>query len=243
MQTPEMIDTLINGRWTLKLPKHRAERPEWVTGWEPERLDALWNEIKAMRINSAINTKANPIVIDVGAEEGDMSALMASWGAEMYLIEPNKKVWPNIAAIFEANNLPLPWTFAGFAASATRIDDVDSQTITHGFPLAAHGNISIEHGFNHLAENDQSIPKIAIDDLPMPDIITIDVEGSEYQVLKGAIKTLTIGSPTLFISVHPEFMFHNHNEYEGDMHAWLRSLGYRGKHLAYDHEHHWEYRK
>src|SRR5882724_6033705 len=92
--------TLINGKWQLLLPKHRADRPEWKTGWEVERLDALRASIEPGKL-----------VFDVGAEEGDMSALYALWGAQVVLFEPNERVWPNIRAIWEANRLELPFDY------------------------------------------------------------------------------------------------------------------------------------
>jgi FkbM family methyltransferase len=38
--------------------------------------------------------------------------------------------------------------------------------------------------------------------IPSPDIMKIDVEGAEYQVLKGARRTLLENKPILFIEVH-----------------------------------------
>lgn len=228
----DMIETVINGRWNLLLPEHRAKRPEWATGWEPERLDAMYREIS--------ESKKRPYkVIDVGAEEGDMSAILSMDHVDMLLIEPNEKAWPNIRAIFEANGRKVPRTFYGFAAATGTL----SPSISNDWPSCSTGAIDPEHGFSHLAENSPTIPRIRIDELNFePDMITIDVEGSEWEVLKGAEQTLRTKKPVLFMSVHPEFMFNNHSQYEGDMHAWLRSIGYTGKHLAYDHEHHWEYR-
>jgi hypothetical protein len=43
------------------------------------------------------------------------------------------------------------------------------------------------------------------------------------------------------LSVHPEFMFHNHGTYERELHDLLRDRGYKGEWLDYDHEHHWLY--
>jgi hypothetical protein len=69
----------------------------------------------------------------------------------------------------------------------------------------------------------------------------MDVEGTEWEVLRGAERTLEAHSPVIYISVHPEFMFAQYGYYEGEMHRWLRDRGYQGRHLAFDHEHHWEY--
>lgn len=64
----EMMPVKMNGRWDMLLPEHRALRPEWTTGWEADHLDSMH-----------ANLRPGDVVYDVGAEEGDMSALYASW--------------------------------------------------------------------------------------------------------------------------------------------------------------------
>lgn len=63
-----MREVQINGRWPLMLPEHRAAREEWTTGWEPERLDSMY-----------ANLRPGDVVYDIGTEEGDLSALFARW--------------------------------------------------------------------------------------------------------------------------------------------------------------------
>jgi hypothetical protein len=52
--------------------------------------------------------------------------------------------------------------------------------------------------------------QIAIDDYcqsnPAPDIAKIDVEGHEYEVLKGMSSTITNSKPTLYVEIHPELL-------------------------------------
>jgi hypothetical protein len=61
--------TLINGRWPLLLPDHRAARPSWGW-WEATRLAAMHHFIQP-----------GDVVYDVGAEEGDFPCLFSTWGA------------------------------------------------------------------------------------------------------------------------------------------------------------------
>lgn len=251
----KMIKTRINGKWDLLLPEHRAVRPEWDIkngGWEPERLDAMHKIISSMQTRySKFDTPRQPIVLDIGAEEGDMPALFATWGAKVFMVEPNMRVWSNIRAIWEGNTLtPYGW-FTGFAGPETKSFPEYTAKVTtkDGWPLCAYDTVQAEHGFDHLAESAHWINQIRIDDLLfvrngiMPDIITVDVEGSEYEVMKGAERVLTEGSPVVFVSVHPEFMFHNHDDYEAHFHNYMHKMGYTKKWLAYDHEHHWMYTK
>lgn len=238
----EMIETLLNNRWTITLPEHRAARPEWKTGWETERLDALFFDIA---------NQEKPVVYDVGTEEGDMTGLYSQWGAEVHAFEPNPLVWPNIRAIWEANRLKdLAGYFVGFCAADTdrhpeNIEPIIAEPDRDGWPACAYGELIGNHGFRTIFERSGDTPRIKIDDYVQdhtpPTLITMDVEGAEFEVLKGAEQTIIDYMPNIYISVHPEFMFAGFDTYEADMHLWLRQRGYIGTHLAYDHEHHWKY--
>lgn len=244
-----MIPTLINGQWELNLPEHRAARPEWSRpeGWERERLNAMHHA-----------TQPGDTIIDVGAEEGDMSALLAQWAGPtggIVLVEPNPKVWPNVKAIFESNpNLaPVVEWFVGFAAAETDLypinDNVtDVSWTTGGWPACSYGPVIGNHGFRHLAEEADATPAITLDDLVDRaalardiDLITMDVEGSELEVVKGATELLTQHRPAVFISVHPEFMRVLYGQHPDELHTWMAALGYTGELLAEDHEFHFRY--
>lgn len=247
----EAVKTRINGRWDLMLPPHRAALPGWDMangGWEPERLAAMYEAVAALLPNEPGIMLADhpPVVLDIGAEEGDIPALMATWGAKVFMVEPNLNAWVSIRKVWEANGLKPLGCFAGFAGAKSQVFEEYSAKTTNkdGWPLCAYDEFNPTRGFDHLAESAHWMNQRRIDDLGiMPDIITVDVEGSELEVMKGAERVLREGSPTVFISVHPEFMFHNHGYYEAYLHGYMYNLGYTKKWLAYDHEHHWQYNK
>lgn len=235
-----MLPTPINGRWTLLLPEHRAARPEWTSefGWERARLDHMRN-----------NIGEGVVVVDVGTEEGDLSALYATWGAGVILVEPNPLVWPNVRAIFEANDLakPLGW-WAGFASDVDahaphgpEITDVD------GWPSCAYGEIIGDHGFRNLTERVHDTPQAKVDTLVSRfspgkvDVVTMDVEGAELRVLGGMTSILRQERPIVYVSVHPEFMAQMYGESPEDIDALMASFGYRAEHIATDHEVHMVY--
>lgn len=259
----KMIETKINGRWTLKLPDHRANRPEWDIkngGWEVERLDAMERDIK----NSPYK---NTLVLDIGMEEGDITALLAKWGAHVVGWEPNPKVWPNIKAIFDANNLELHAGWVGFASDNESSNSTgylywkgDYTGSGLSWPQEAYGEVIGDHGFQNLSENDDNKRNLSIDRMMktvsdttwhgpnffgdgLPYLITIDVEGSELRVLKGAEKTLIDHSPIVYVSVHDAFMAQMYDEYAADMFKYMKDLGYKYKLLAYDHELHVRFSK
>lgn len=226
----EMVKTTLNGQYEIIIPKHRADRPDWYTieGWERTRLNSMHD-----------NIGKGDVVFYVGAEEGEMPALCQMWGAEVVLFEPNPKVWPNIKAIWEANELDEPATFQGFCCNNTSIIDIKN-ALQHGFPDCAENEVIGNHGFKELYLEAENYNRIRIDDITShtPTAISIDVEGSEFEVLRGAEQTLRNHKPKIWLSGHPEFMFHQWGEYLGDLRNWIKDFGYKETLLDYKHEVH-----
>lgn len=214
--------------YTLRLPSHRAI--QWLRDptFERERIRAMAQIIQP-----------DHVVFDIGAEQGDISALIASWVPDggVVLVEPNPKVWPCIRATFKENGLTPPLvSFLGFCGAD------DGKGGHGGWPDEADGVIDPAAGFLHLAEDDA--PRTTVDSIARrstyhPDVITIDVEGAELEVLKGARDTLA-GSirPEVFVSIHPGFSVHHFGQTHGDVFRFMESVGYRANYLAADHEVH-----
>jgi FkbM family methyltransferase len=70
-----------------------------------------------------------------------------------------------------------------------------------------------------------------------PDVLKIDVEGAEFDVLRGAEETLRTDRPTIFLSIHPQALAKLGHSEELVI-DWLRARGYRCDVLARDHEVH-----
>jgi len=71
----------------------------------------------------------------------------------------------------------------------------------------------------------------------IPTIIKIDVEGWEWEVLKGAEATLARHHPTIFLSLHPQALARLGTTAEA-VQGWLEQLAYRHRVIAIDHEIH-----
>jgi FkbM family methyltransferase len=255
-----MREVVLNGRWPLILPEHRAARPEWSTGWEVERLASMH-----------ANLRPGMTVVDVGTEEGDISALIASWVSAIeigimrdvvleptatgfgeplggvILVEPNPRVWPNVKAIWEANDLPAPLeAFVGFCGDELRLHNQGRSHNNHRgiegrWPACADGDVIGDHGFCNLSER-PDIDSITLDALAgsrRVDAITMDTEGSELLVLRGAEETLRTDRPIVWVSVHPEFSVDMYDLTREDLLRHMRTLDYRCEQLAIDHEEHW----
>lgn len=238
-----MIKCRLNGKYDLILPTHRAKAwKEWGGYWEVERIDSMVN-----------NVKEGDIVFDIGAEEGDISALLAQkvGGENMVLFEPGPQVWPNMHAIWCANNLETPrGCYVGFASDVTEEfpQALDySREMRDGWPVSAYGDVIDDHGFRHVMDWTDKTSQITLDDWcersgVYPDMITMDVEGSELKVLLGAEKILREREPLVYVSIHPDLINVMYNmEYQRIFH-FMKGLGYKEEYLATDHEQHFLFR-
>lgn len=220
----------INRRWTLELPAHRA-RGDWWDGWERERLASM-NE----------HLGEGDVIYYIGAEQGDMPALCASWGTETVLVEPSPQVWPNMRFIYASNGLRDPLAcFVGFAGRTDR----DADRLALGWPKGSRGQVSDVEAFCNLHER-PDLPVITLNTLATqvapPTAISIDVEGSELEVLAGAAAVvLTEHRPKIWVSIHPSFMADMYDQHPDELHSLLIGHGYRGTLLADVHEEHWLY--
>ena len=214
-----MRQAKINDKWELKLPDHRADFHEARPSWEAPRLADMYDRLES-----------GQILFDIGAEQGDLTALYASWGLEMTIVEPQPAYWPFIRETFEANNLTWLDIHIGFA-SDRRIDRPAPEIPEEGIA---------DFGFMVMTQHE--CPERRIDDmLYTPDALMIDVEGAELRVLKGARETLETHHPTVWVSVHPAFMRDEYGDNAVDLLVFMRELGYTATFLDDDHEEDWRF--
>lgn len=232
--------TKINGKYEILLPEHRAAREQWDIkngGWEVQRIEEMLDVLKP-----------TDILFDLGTEEGDISALLVKEsGCKIVMVEPNERVWSCISAIWRANKLPDPFDFfGGFFSSKT-----DNLILQKNGLRDFNREIIPDHGFKQLYENYPDVPQITMDDYCdskkiWPTVITMDVEGSEFEVIRGAEKTLREKKPIIFMSVHPVFMYESYRnegkwkEMYGErqdvvhMLRFIDELGYAHRCIEYD---------
>ncbi len=203
--------------------------------WERERIDSMQQHIKQ-----------GDVVIDVGVEQGWMSALIAKYmSSSIILFEPTDEFWPGIKAIWQQNGLQDPvYSFCGFASDDTK--GVRFPISVQEWPEEANEKQVIEkRKYQNLWDEQHFCPELRIDDFRWDysptsiDHITIDVEGAELKVLRGAEKTLKIWQPLVWCSVHPDMMERDYQHTKADLLFFMDECGYQAELLAIDHEEHW----
>ena len=225
--------TLINNKWEMNLPEHRDQSLQWAY-WEIERNAAL-NK----------NIRKGDILVDAGSEQGDLPAMFATWGAQVFLIEPNPLFWPTIKQCFEMNDVKPIGYFTGFASDTCLMPEElleePFQLQDHdGWPGCAWMDNLQNNDFRNVLERHHDTPQTTIDSLNLDhiDVINMDIEGAEVLALRGAEQTLREDKPLVFVSVHPSFMLKDHGVTQEQLLEWLESLGYEWEILATDHEVH-----
>jgi len=199
------------------------------TGWEAIEYTAYSAFAEAVR--------PGDIVYDIGAHIGTYSILALQKSA------PNGSV-----VAYE----PAELTRA-FLARHLRCNGVESRAIVR--PVCCGSGDGIASLYYHEGEMDgdsgllpapglasKNVPLRTIDsevaDLGLtPKIIKIDVEGWEWEVLKGAETTLRRHRPLLFLSLHPRALAALGTTSKA-VQEWVRTRGYRLQMLDADHELH-----
>lgn len=221
-------------KYSLLLPDFLAKWDVWDY-WERERFDSMTR-----------NLTKNDVLFDIGTEFGWWSALLAKeTGARMVLIEPTPEFWPGIKAVWEENNLPMPLATAQALMSDDRTDPGAADVAK--WPEAALTGRMIEkiaYRYLHQEGDVSDTPLITLDDLVaesgiVPTALTMDTEGAEILILRGAEKTLKAHHPIVWASIHPDLALRDGYGDVQNVHDFMTGLGYIGQWLATDHEEHW----
>lgn len=253
MTQPKTVQARFPGGRTLDVLEHRARAHDFAT-WEREAVEAVLAYLER-----------GMVVYDVGAEEGEFSAL---WGKvvgpeRVYLFEPTPSVWPNIRAVWQANfgHSPRPGDvfyalpggmFHGFVSdrSVAVAPPGGRRYLSDGWPACSDGRLQPDSRFSVVHER-PDIQSITIDDHARlhapPDVIVCDVEGAECLVVEGATQVLTIKRPELFVSVHADPALERHRSAAGVQSTRARLFdlmhghGYVERLISTDHEEHWQF--
>ena len=237
---------------TVKYIKSSEAGPEEDHVWDYEMIlprpladwdvFAVWEKERIWSMSD--NLKKGDVLFDIGTEQGWCNLIYAQFvGPEnMVLIEPTQEFWPNIQATWEKN-------YPGIEPKAFYdglISDKTSDERTKNFtawPDASRGSLIDRNKYQYIDDNSENVPEITIDDYVkrtgvIPDALTMDTEGAEIAVLRGAEQTLREYKPLVWASVHPDLAIQHGFGDVQNVYDFMESLGYKHQYLATDHEVH-----
>lgn len=230
--------------------------------WLPEPL-ASWDVFdyweKERFYSMRDNLHKGDVLFDVGTEQGWCNLIYAQFvdPENMVLIEPTPDFWPNIKQTWEKNYDKKPLAFFEGLFSETTNEKMMSKDKSlyldknywREWPKNSSGDVIDKNKYQYIHEHEVDVPEVTIDDYVkyvqvVPDAITIDVEGAEFLVLKGAEETLKNHHPKVWVSIHPDLGLRDYNLNPMELMEFMYSFGYKSEFLGVDHEehHYFEYK-
>lgn len=239
-----MKQKLVNGRWMIWTPDSVADwdggtgDPVARHGWEFERFESYRRHLRW-----------DDVFFDVGAEHGWISAILAREFVDptrMHLFEPTDAMWSNLRLTWEYNGLPTP---AGMIhAFAADHSDLMVELTPHD--MWSKWPVDVEYGVERAGVEYRSLRRpglvhsVTLDDYSavtghLPDAISIDVEGAEMLVLRGAEQLLRAGVPqNVWVSIHPDMLERDYGSSREEVLDCMGRWGYEHTFLGADHEEH-----
>lgn len=161
----------------------------------------VWEELFLEISKEMLSNYENPLVIDVGAHIGAFSIPIAkainARGGRVISFEPQRIIYMQLCANTILNRLenvyPHNIAICDFDQVVT-IPELDYQTCVNASAFSMEKRYRERHGIEGSVKEDvYKVPGIALDSFEisgMVSLVKIDVEGLEFEVIKGAKKFL-----------------------------------------------------
>jgi FkbM family methyltransferase len=224
--------------------EYEFELPVPLADWD---VFAVWERARFHSMRDHLNK--GDVLFDVGTEQGWCNLIYAQFvGPEnMVLIEPTQEFWPNIKATWERNFGDVgPKGTIATLLSDKNVGRLPRLRKAVDWPSGADGPLIDRNKYQYVHEHSDGIREMTLDTLVarshvVPDAITMDVEGAEILVVRGAAETLREHHPKVWISIHDDLGERDYGTRPGDVLELMESLGYTGQWLGTDHESHWRF--
>lgn len=174
--------------------------------------------------------KGKKTVFDIGAHIGlytlPASSVIAANG-NVYAFEPSEANTKYLSRHLKYNNIHNVVLFQFIVGEATKKRQIfyESKNTDPMNSLFPKKNItSYSKAYRKQISLDDFIEKTKL----KPDVIKIDVEGSEYNVLKGSRRVIESYKPIIFLSVHPRQLTLFRSSVE-ELKSIIDSLGYNAR--------------
>jgi FkbM family methyltransferase len=157
-----------------------------------EKDNDLWEQWEALEKLQMRSLKPGSVVFDIGAHQAVVASILArqvSPGGKIIALEPV----PRNVKVGQEN---------------VKANQLDNVVLIEAAISATSGNLTFSQNYNGQVTNSGegiTVNSISIDELSQqygkPDVIVLDVEGYEYEALKGAKATIASGVD-FFIEIH-----------------------------------------
>jgi FkbM family methyltransferase len=180
---------------------------------------------------------AGKVVYDIGAFEGVLTLFLARQAKQVISWEPNPRNYTRCVENVRLNGLMNVRVFDRGISNKTGTIDLLCDPL---MPGAGSGDEAIKWqiGASVKSASKVRIPVAKLDDevaerdLPLADLIKIDIEGMELQALQGMLRILVEKQPDLYVEMHGATTKDKIENAQAVI-AYLNGLGYR----IYDVEH------
>jgi len=194
---PRTVITLRDGSRMLLDPRSRTEAgPFWDQAYEADYV----------RVICDLADKCHPVVYDVGANVGLVTIPVAmrvrERSGQVVCFEPVAENHQRLVENLRLNDLtrtcvPYRLALAASEGKASMEREASFGATTGNALFKVHGLGGVRRSVASTIDIARLDDVIAHDDLPMPDVIKLDVEGSEVGFLAGARETLNRARPVV----------------------------------------------
>ena len=177
-------------RFEVTLP---LDKPIWAGVYEPEFTNAIVEHVKR-----------GDICYDIGGYRGYISGVMALAGAsKVCVFEPLPANQRAVCRLCELNpQLPIN-------VIAVALGNIDGSVLLKVMPDPSMGKLTnslFQADATAIGEMRVTVRQIdsllQTREIPLPNVVKIDVEGGELDVLSGAAEMLRVSRPTIFLEAH-----------------------------------------